>query len=81
MRRGQKKWRCRFCYLERLPEPVAHDGVQQGVDACGQVVEDTGDVGDDHVGHGTAVVLGEGGHQTLGVEGQPADDEGDHHGH
>jgi len=66
---------------------VAHDVVQQRVDAGGQVVEDPGDIGHHRVDK--LVLLpqlgppcrGVDGNQSLRVEGGPAQEEAHHHGH
>lgn len=73
-------------YLEGLPEFVAHDGVQQRVDARGQVVEHPGNVRYDDVDVVEVGVLNVhvrevDGHHSLGMERRPAEEEGDDHGH
>lgn len=75
-------------YLEGLPKFVAHDGVEQRIDARGQVVEHTG-----YVGHNQVNVVkirirvrnvrirSVNCHQALRVERSPTEEEGDHDGH
>jgi len=72
-------------YLKSLAELVTHDVVQQWVDAGGEEVEHTGRV----IKYPEVVVEGipadayinqvqsVDGHQSLGVEGSPAEEEGD----
>lgn len=72
-------------YLECLAELVAHDGVEQRVDAGGQVVEHPGNVSHDRVNRvdgGTRVskfFSAVNCHQALRMERGPAEEEGDHH--
>jgi len=66
--------------LTHLSVLDAHEVVQDGVDGGGNVVEDAGDVHEVLIGRAE-----EGGilqvdvAQSLRVEGQPAEEEGDHH--
>lgn len=65
-----------------MPELEGQDAVQDRVDGGADVVAHAGDVGEiavhDEVGF---VGLFDGdGHQALGVEWRPAQEEGDHHG-
>lgn len=63
---------------------MAHDIVEQGVDAGGEEVQNPRALVQDRVelppGRNYCVRR-VGGHQTLGVEGAPADEEGHYHGH
>lgn len=67
---------------------MAHDGVQQGINASGQVVEHAGNVSHDYV---DVVEIWDGvldvhsrtvnGEEALGVEGSPTKEEGNDDGH
>lgn len=72
-------------YLEGLPKFVAHDGVEQRVNAGGHVVEHPGNVRYNHVNvvegrvrHGRFLAVNR--KEALGVEGGPAQEEGHHNG-
>lgn len=74
-------------YLESFSKFVAHDGVEQGIDARGQVVEHTGYVGHNQVNVvkirirvRNVRICSVNCHQPLSMEGSPAEEEGDHYG-
>lgn len=68
---------------ERVPELQGQDAVQDGVDGGAHVVADAGRVGEEAVDDevGLCGLFDRDGHQPLGVERGPADEEGDHDGH
>lgn len=67
-------------YLECFAELVAHQIVQERIDACGQVVEDAGHVRHHHVYLQVFVHFAIDGDQTLRVERRPAQEERHHNG-
>lgn len=72
-------------HLERLPELVAHNVIQDGIDASRYKVENARDVGDnlECLPYCFIVVLVSSVNrkEPLSVEGSPAEEERYHHGH